>query len=330
MADPALIQELQARQFTNYVTVAAGALVVYDQVLTFSQEASESDNRSIPQLLTIPTQVDYIWNRQWSFTTALYLISRYSGSLYMIVSAAGCIYLNWTYSGVLRNINSYLNMMMADTWLQNIFVVTMQAILVIRVYALFNRSKKVLIFLATLYALQATATLALTALLYNNRALPEYIVSVGPAIGSVTQNVSTNSSTYAPFDQDGTFLPPVFDTIVLFFALWAFVRHVLEAKTLDGGWSVNVLVKTLVADHLVYFVCFQIWMTLAIAANYATHEPNTVILVGAFNFFTALVVVVGPRMVISLRAIENKTRGEGVILGGNLSTIRFAVHEPPT
>ncbi|KAH7907872.1 hypothetical protein BJ138DRAFT_429004 [Hygrophoropsis aurantiaca] len=70
------------------------------------------------------------------------------------------------------------------------------------------------------------------------------------------------------------FLPPIFDAIVLVFALWAFVRHALEAKTSDGGWSINVLIRTLVADHLPYFVCFQIWMTLTLAANYTTDEVN--------------------------------------------------------
>ncbi|KAH7905587.1 hypothetical protein BJ138DRAFT_746665 [Hygrophoropsis aurantiaca] len=130
-----------------------------------------------------------------------------------------------------------------------------------------------------------------------------------------------------PFNQYSAFMPLVFDTILLFFALWAFVRHALEAKTLDGGWSINVLVRTLVADHLAYFVCFQIWMTLTIGANYANDESN--VLVGALYVFNVSTVVAGPRMVISLRAIENKTRGEGVISGGNLSTIRFAIWEPP-
>ncbi|KAH7905588.1 hypothetical protein BJ138DRAFT_746801 [Hygrophoropsis aurantiaca] len=149
MADSALIQELQVAQTANYVAAAAGALVVYDQVLTSLQE------------------VDHIWNRQWSFTTALYLIARYSGDLQVIGAAAWAMCINWTY---LVN----LNIMLAESWLQNIFPVAMQAILTIRVYALFNRSKKVLIVLAMLYALQAIATFVSTALLYNSRALHEY------------------------------------------------------------------------------------------------------------------------------------------------------------
>ncbi|KAH7907735.1 hypothetical protein BJ138DRAFT_1159366 [Hygrophoropsis aurantiaca] len=55
MADLGFIQELQMEQTTHYLTAVAGALVAYDHVLTFSQE------------------VDLVWNRQWSFVTALYL-----------------------------------------------------------------------------------------------------------------------------------------------------------------------------------------------------------------------------------------------------------------
>ncbi|KAH7907869.1 hypothetical protein BJ138DRAFT_429297 [Hygrophoropsis aurantiaca] len=273
MADPGLsIQELQATQTTNYI---AG--------------------------------VDHIWNRQWSFTTALYLIARYSGPLGIIGVAVEAMCMKWIYS--VTSVD--LNILLAETWLNNIFLVTMQAILVIRVYALFNRSKKVLIFLATLYALQATVIFVLTALFFNHPALHEYIASPSPAGGGVAQLFSTTASVYTPFILGSTFLPPAFDTIMLLFALWAFVRHALEAKRANGGWSINVLVRTLVADHLVYFVCFQIWMTLTLAANYTTDESNLAILIVVLDVFTALAVVAGPRMVISLRAIENKTRGEG-------------------
>ncbi|KAH7908084.1 hypothetical protein BJ138DRAFT_1158503 [Hygrophoropsis aurantiaca] len=81
MADPAFIQELQMVQTMNYLTAAGGALVAYDQVITFSQE------------------VDHIWNRKWSFVTALYLIARYSGSLSLVGAAAWDMCINWSYSG---------------------------------------------------------------------------------------------------------------------------------------------------------------------------------------------------------------------------------------
>ncbi|KAH7908078.1 hypothetical protein BJ138DRAFT_1158473 [Hygrophoropsis aurantiaca] len=200
----------------------------------------------------------------------------------------------------------------------------MQAILVIRVYALLNRSKKVLVFLTISYALQTIATFVMSGLLSNKQALHEY---VSPAIDSVTQNVNTNDpSGFWPCIRAMIVLPVAFDTILLFFALWAFIGHALEAKKLHGGWSINVLVRTLMADHLVHFFCNLTWLSLNLSVTY-TSEFNgfSALFSGGFNIFTALVVAFGPRMVISLRATENKTRRGGVILGGNLSTIQSGV-----
>ncbi|KAH7913305.1 hypothetical protein BJ138DRAFT_647534 [Hygrophoropsis aurantiaca] len=307
MAESVFIQQLQMEQTLNYLAASGAALVVYDQVLTFSRE------------------VDLVWNRQWSFMTALYLIARYPGSLCVIGTTALNMCINWTYS---VNVNMYL----AIGWAENIFLVTMQAILVIRVYALFNRSKKVLVFLVTSYVLQATATFVITGLIVNKRVLDGYVISVGPAIGSVTQSLNENPSAFPDtIDDDGTILSMVFDSILMIFALWAFVKHALEAKTLNGGWSINVLVRTLVADHLLYFICNVIWLSLSLATTYST-ELNAfgLLLYSIFSVFDALVVVAGPRMVISLRTTENKTRGEGGSLEGELSTIRFGMQEPPT
>ncbi|KAH7906145.1 hypothetical protein BJ138DRAFT_1117838 [Hygrophoropsis aurantiaca] len=206
--------------------------------------------------------------------------------------------------------------------------------LVIRVYALFNRSKKVLIFLATSYVLQASATFVLTGLMENKRVFDEYYISVGSTIGSVVQIVSLNPSAFPyTINQDFTILSIVFDTILLLFALWAFAKHALEAKTLEGGWSINVLVRTLVADHLLYFICNLVWLSLSFAINLSPNgnlDVSCMLLYTGYYVSNALVVISGPRMVISLRTTESKTRGEGGTLEGEVSTIRFGIQEPPT
>ncbi|KAH7907906.1 hypothetical protein BJ138DRAFT_424158 [Hygrophoropsis aurantiaca] len=304
MAETAFIRELQTMQTSLYLAAAGGALVAYDQILTFPQE------------------VDHIWNQRWSFITVLYLIARYSGSLSMIGLAAWYMCVNWTYS---VNLNMYLTV----TWAQNIFLLAMQAILVFRVYALFNGSKKVLIFLATLCVLQAAAGFVMTGLLFNNRMIHEYVTSLSPAMGSVGLFPGVNTSAkYLLLFQDSAIPPVVFDTVLLLFALQAFVRHALEAKTLGGGWSINVLIKTLVADHVLYFVCNLTWLLLTLATNYASSDYVQLMYVS--NVSSTLAVVAGPRMVISLRAIEHKTRQEGETLERELSTVRFGIREPPT
>ncbi|KAH7905635.1 hypothetical protein BJ138DRAFT_1164355 [Hygrophoropsis aurantiaca] len=308
MADPAFIQMLQTTQTTNYLAAAGGALVAYDQVLSLSQE------------------VDHIWNRQWSFMTALYLIARYSGTLSMIGIAAWGLYINWVYPG-------YVNINLLVNWTGNIFLLAIQAILAIRVYALFNQSKKFLIFLATVYVLQATAVFVMAGLSLNNQAIVNYIIGISPAIDSVEPLVDINPSAFFFPVQDGTVLSAAFDGVLLFFALWAFVRHGMEAKRLKGKWSINVLVRTLVADHLLYFVCNLTWVLLGLATNYFRATEDSVLgelLDYVLSIFSGLVVVAGSRMVISLRVIEMKTNRESGTLEGELSTIRFGLGALPS
>ncbi|KAH7905738.1 hypothetical protein BJ138DRAFT_727718 [Hygrophoropsis aurantiaca] len=305
MADPTIIQ-LQKIQTTNYLTAAAGTLVAYDHVLALSQE------------------VDYIWNRKWSSTTALYLIARYSGTLTMMCLTAGHLYITWSYSVIVK-------MVLAVSWGQNIFLLAMQALLAIRVYALCHQSKKVLYFLLTFYILQAITVVVMTVLPFNTPTLQKSIVAIGPAIGSVEQNIDSVGPLFSPLILDSTFVSVVFDAALLAFALSAFMRHAFEAKTRDRRWSINVLVRTLVADHLLFFVCNLAWLVLSVAANYI-NELNFSLMtsLNAEDVFNALAVVVGPCMVISLRAMENKTREGGGTLGDKMSTMRFDVQERPT
>ncbi|KAH7905036.1 hypothetical protein BJ138DRAFT_1106315 [Hygrophoropsis aurantiaca] len=325
MADPAFIQEVQMVQTMNYLTV-----------ITFSQEARidhiwqptmkmnieestvELYDRLVPSRQSrtsfVASHPDFLLDAPTSRYARPVTLDLWARCLILIArGVAGLSKIDLLFAWLLTipHHQGFVRMYLAVAWAQNIFILTMQGILVVRIYVLFNRSKKLLIFLATLYCLQSIAMLVMGGLSMTNQVLRAYFVSVSPAIGSVGQIVNLNASAFLLFYRDTSVLNVTFDTMLLLFALRAFVRHALEAKTLDGGWSINVLVRTLVADHLVFFVVNLTWLSLSVAANYIT-ESNvfTALLTEALNVFTALAVVAGPRMVISLRAIEKKTRRE--------------------
>ncbi|KAH7904593.1 hypothetical protein BJ138DRAFT_1236717 [Hygrophoropsis aurantiaca] len=333
MADSAFIQGLQITQAMNYLTAAGGTLVVYDQNRSCMGGYFQlDDDVEIDREMNIEESTVELYDRLILYRPLLRIaIFNRKRSLMRLYELELLGFSTVTRVTGPWNPNSYVNVLLAVNWAVNIFILTMQAILVIRVYALFNRSKKVLVFLATSYILQAIATFVMTGLVANKRMIEEIYISVGPTIGNVVEVVDINfSAFYLTSNLDSILLSIVFDIILLLFVLWAFVIHALEAKTLDGGWSLNVLVKTLVADHLLYFLCNLIWLSLCIATDYST-EPNLLDALAntMYHVFSALVVVAGPRMVISLRTTENKTRGEGATLEGEVSTIRFGVREPP-
>ncbi|KAH7927424.1 hypothetical protein BV22DRAFT_1045350 [Leucogyrophana mollusca] len=219
--------------------------------------------------------------------------------------------------------------------------VAMQAILLVRVYALYNRSKKLLAFLLVCFFCEAIVVLVISGMLFNFSVMGRYFLSVGPnSFGSVTEEEEVDPFAFGPLGVVDVMMQLSFDVILLAFALFAAVKHALEARRLHGAWSINPLVKALVADQIIYFVGPRvtfthselarnvIWQAIVIPVILpnpnADGSPFMVILNDVFNAFA---VSAGPHMVISLRAQELKT-AEGTSLG-ELSTIQFGARDLP-
>ncbi|KAI6117726.1 hypothetical protein EDD16DRAFT_997970 [Pisolithus croceorrhizus] len=105
--------------------VVPAALMVYDCVLSLDDE------------------VEYIWKKQFSFISVIYVIFRYLGTIYTLISTVDFIANeNTTKSVVIRNLSG-LNLWLSC--LANWFV---QIILALRLYALYGGSRKVVIMTA--------------------------------------------------------------------------------------------------------------------------------------------------------------------------------------
>ncbi|KAH7924509.1 hypothetical protein BV22DRAFT_1035014 [Leucogyrophana mollusca] len=76
-----LFTELSNIQSVYYATMASVAVIIYDQILNFSQE------------------VDFIWNRRWTIVTALYFVARYCGPVSQFTAMAAVLPFNWTPAG---------------------------------------------------------------------------------------------------------------------------------------------------------------------------------------------------------------------------------------
>ncbi|KAJ7490937.1 hypothetical protein FB451DRAFT_1552504, partial [Mycena latifolia] len=83
-------------------------------------------------LMQVPKEVDLFWGRRWTLAKCLFLWSRYYSLGYNIGNAAGTKYFHWENGGAILQ---YL---------------TTQIILSLRVYAMYERSRKLLTFLITL------------------------------------------------------------------------------------------------------------------------------------------------------------------------------------
>ncbi|KAH7906951.1 hypothetical protein BJ138DRAFT_1117110 [Hygrophoropsis aurantiaca] len=220
-----------------------------------------------------------------------------------------------------------INIFLVTNWTANIFVLAMQAILLVRAYALCQRSNIVLALLLTCYCSLALAVWVLSGLCYNIPVMKQFLPSLGSAIGSVQQIANSDPTVFGNYPLDITILFVSFDILVLLVALYAFMAHVLAARRTHAGWSANSLVKILMGDQILYFLCFVGWMIISLASNYAVTYNEYEVLTNILNILNALSVITGPRMVIRIRAHEVRGRRDETELGGEeLQTIRFIAH----
>ncbi|KAH7920039.1 hypothetical protein BV22DRAFT_831534 [Leucogyrophana mollusca] len=204
----------------------------------------------------------------------------------------------------------------------------MQAILLTRAYALCNCSKRILAFLLVCFSCQAITVLVITGMLFNFPIVEKYIFSVGPLVGSVFEGFNADFSVLQPLLIISIIVQLAFDAVLLAIALFVSVKHGLQSRRLNKGWSVNPLVKALIADQTLYFVWFAVWQATAIPEWIPNSTAGgSAVFSGFVNVFNGLAVIAGPRMVISLRAQETKTR-EGTLCA-EMSTIQFGARVPP-
>lgn len=125
--DPSWLLLFTWSLFSSYLSVAADVIVVYDWVLTLAQE------------------IELIWRQRWSPITVLYLVIRYIGVLYSVITIMLCMSLiSLTDAGC--NILNY-----AIMWTIVIVAALWDVVMIARLHAMYHRSRMMLIFLVVIF-----------------------------------------------------------------------------------------------------------------------------------------------------------------------------------
>ncbi|KAH6904955.1 hypothetical protein BKA70DRAFT_514778 [Coprinopsis sp. MPI-PUGE-AT-0042] len=145
------ITDVVAMARANALWHAAGsAIIFYDHLTTLDQE------------------IELIWLREWSFTSLLFLSTRYVGEASFVHASAGM----WA-SGRFLDIVSP-SMFQVQSCISQIAILAMNAIIVKRVVCMYNGDKRVLCVLAVALFILAVYSLVLTILTSN----PESVLRV--------------------------------------------------------------------------------------------------------------------------------------------------------
>ncbi|KAH7917544.1 hypothetical protein BV22DRAFT_1052354, partial [Leucogyrophana mollusca] len=200
------IQEYLVLRSVDYFTMALPAAVVYDQVFNFGRKVSRLSLFTKDSLRQSATEVDLIWVCARIFIPVkLGLKKDTVGSMLWIGNCSVSARLEKNSPSVLWHLFATITLALEDVaaaiivnWSTNIFIIAMQAILLMRVSALWNRSKMVPGFLLVCYGGQVIAVVAMTGMEFNLLAMRKLVLFVGPSIGNVAQMMDLDEAAFVP------------------------------------------------------------------------------------------------------------------------------------
>lgn len=264
----------------NYFVVSSSAAVVYDWVLTFGQE------------------YELIWKQRRSFMTALYIVVRYFGILYSVSNMLVNL------PGVLTTDTGCYVMDLALLWATFPINCTLSVIMIFRLHAMYQRSRKILIFLIATFvsvtifciaiAVSGTSLLSIKVFLYGSQCV--YETDANQQLRML--------ETYA--------VATAWEALTLGLAIWIVVKHLRELRTQSRGQTViGDLFTVLLKTHALYFIYFTVSSILNIGLMSPYFSASTSVGAqtyrGILEFSTLLqMFVAGPRLILSVRGYHAK------------------------
>lgn len=279
--DPSHWSSIYLYNFHSYFIVAASAAIIYDWALALGQE------------------VELIWKRRWSLMTFLYLSVRYAALPYVVifmlitlpavsVADAGC------------NI-----LFLALNWINVVITALLGIIMIVRLHAMYQRSRKMLIFLVAIFLGLTIACVGITASGTSHTIGEEFIFS-----GTYQCNYDyegdariLNSMTWV--------LCTLWEVLSLCLAVWIAVGHFRELRRPLRTTTIGDCLTAVIKSHVVYFASFAVGSCFALGflspKLMNSNSVGTLTYHGILDVLSVVqMFVLGPRLILSLREYHAK------------------------
>ncbi|EIM91331.1 uncharacterized protein STEHIDRAFT_118416 [Stereum hirsutum FP-91666 SS1] len=234
-------------------------------------------------IVCLPAEWKYIWKSDWSAIKILYLFVRYYTLVDMIMADIWFLG-EWTEEACAKN----LKVLPYFTVLVDVSV---ELVLALRVYALFGRSRIVLIFLSIMMTGFTGVMLATCALGATYAKLPSW---PGPCLIASQPSIAGPNFIIAFYAS-----PMAVDLVLTAMTIWRSVRH----KAM-GSSSTRSLMNVFIKEGIFYFVAIS---SLNLINVIFFLQKNTLIQSINAAMSIQLSVVLSCRLVLNLRATRNRT-----------------------
>ncbi|KAG0693998.1 hypothetical protein DFH29DRAFT_363452 [Suillus ampliporus] len=278
--DPTWWPFIYFARIQSYFLVGSITAVVYDWTLTFGQE------------------FELVWMHRWSLMTVLYICVRYLGILYSVVYILG----NLPFS-ITDEVSTILYF--TQTWTPVVVNAMLGVIMMMRIHAMYQRSRTMLIFLTVVLL---TATIA--------SGIMTVIVNIGvPGVEEVLSGIP-RCAIYMNTDSirlgDETLIPATaWEILALFLGAWIVIKHFRELRQSPTGSTIGDCFMVLTRSHVLYFMVFAAVSFFNVAQSLTNIQFSSSVgggvYYGILDIVTVLqMFVLGPRLILSVREYHAK------------------------
>ncbi|KAG1844836.1 hypothetical protein DFJ58DRAFT_731105 [Suillus subalutaceus] len=228
-------------------------------------------------------EVELIWRQRWSLMTLLYLSVRYAGIGYALISMLGLVMYN------------------VLDWMGDVVDVTLDVIIIARLHAMYQRSRKVLIFLVIIFLAIRIANAVMLAIETTQISGEEFILS-----GTYQCNIDLAGDS-SSLSSTTWILGTVWEVIALCLAVWIAVKHFRELRQHSTSGTIGDCLTVLMKTHVSYFASFLIVSCFQMGSFSPTLSADSYSLGYRIYFGLAQIFklvqlfVLGPRLILGIR-----------------------------
>ncbi|KAF8126694.1 hypothetical protein EV363DRAFT_1267891 [Boletus edulis] len=258
----------------NYASLVVVIAAIYDYILTFSKE------------------IEYVWCKRWTWVSTMFVVVRYIGFCWIILSAlTGSSLL----PGPLEVSNAVFEIV---RWAFAVVLSAADLVMILRVYAMWGRSRTILYILLLIFVPQIITTFVFDGI---------YGAYFSATVVQIYDFSFCNASyVNAPRFHGLSVAAPrlVLGGTLLMLALFQTLKQSIDLFKATKQWQPNRYMQKLAKDGIFYFVVNMLYQINDVLNTVGSPTNTAALLLDTFVYITFYTLI--PRFIISIRELYDQ------------------------
>lgn len=209
-------------------------------------------------------------------------------------------------------------------WMPFVVVVILGVVMIIRLYAMYQGSKKILAFLIAIFLALAITTGVLLAIAESYAQWEEFVLC-----GTYQCIYFSEGDLPLLIGTDWKFVTGLtWEVITLCLAVWIAIKHFRQLQRQSTRWTVKDYFAVLIKTHVLYFAAFVVISCFALGSLSPNMSNIAYAGMEVYDGFDQIIVliqlfVLGPRLILSVRAYHAQVLAGFDSQGTAMTTIAF-------